>query len=382
MNRERFHELWGNLPQLTVLSAGPGWGKTTWVESCREYREQLGFSGTLVTSRLALSRVLEEGDDLAPDTLYVDDVFQTARDPPWDELRRFQEEHPRLSVVVTALDNPPSLLDSPCVTFAENELAFTPEDIEELVQTQSNVEAPISASRLSWTAGHPELVRQALEAEDTPIIEGWSPPPRTPAYSLLKRLCGVPIQPEDINFLRFVSTVSSLRTFTAELAEPAGWNGEGFCYAQRDFDRLTSYPLGSTSIHPLSGEAAFEWSDVAWDALGASVCAGPSEVERYKHGLRIVERADQPGLELYYLLKLGLYQEAEELANAELRRLLLATPRVTRQALLTVDHTSIPWLPNLLLLMGVFLLSSSALVVQQRSGPISPERPELLRDCR
>ena len=63
--RSRFESIWRDLPQLTLLCAFPGWGRTTWIQQCLAFVAEHLPSASVdeAATRSQLSRLLGERND-------------------------------------------------------------------------------------------------------------------------------------------------------------------------------------------------------------------------------------------------------------------------------------------------------------------------------
>lgn len=207
LRRRRLHDLLDqSTSRLTVISGPSGFGKTSlvrawaetaspsdvvWVTLESDLASRSGFWQTVLAgsgragivdgSTLGLVNEVEHSDDPASviarglsrcaSPLLVVDAYERVRSPAElvdDDLTRLADLVPQLRVVVTTrtssgLAGPARTLRGEVQLLTERDLAFTPEETDDLLRAFATPSAPDDAARLHHaTRGYPLALRAAL----------------------------------------------------------------------------------------------------------------------------------------------------------------------------------------------------------------------------
>lgn len=368
------------IPPLVVVSATHGWGKTTWMHQYSDYvREHTDLLPHWVKSRAELSQALEQDE---PQALFVDMLMPTLRDPLWEKICDYAETHPDSLVVASSIDRIPPDMVSKARGWEvwETTLGFTPEELQELVDLNvpdcATLELALLQRRLR---GHPHLVRRHLERLRSGDIGALGTNPDAPTERLVLRAFqafGARMQTKSC-YLALLLEGAAFRRFDLSMLK-SGLDIPATVRAGQ-FERLRMSPLGKFGVDQLTGRETFEWSASSWDSLQLDFPERSGKAERMEAFQRTVESGSTT-LALFYLLDLGLMQEAEKYLEKNLRLFLLYTPAVVKERLYALPLRDLDRYPNLALLTGEMLARSGrSSVLTRRSFQGSlvgmPSRP-------
>lgn len=325
--RVRFHDLWDDLPLMTIVVALPGWGATEWMRQCRDRRTVA--DARWVDTRAALDAVLASSGALPPE-VYVDDVLTGRDDDAWQALAAVAAQGVR--VVATSPDLPPAAIGADVGTrvLVEGDLALDEDEIGRIVEINRIAIGTDTRAQLATALrGCPLLVRAQVERLRRRRADSvWASLAFALERPLLDPLAAGPSEGGAPGaFAAMLRAGFSLRRFSVDLV------GSGEAADARDFARLEAYPIGDVDADDETGAAEFVWSDAAWSALddllpGPRRRAGLAEgAERLRERGRIVAR-------LFPLIALGRFDDADALVFDGLRRFLLFTDGPTQDALL------------------------------------------------
>lgn len=165
--RERFAPLWEALPQLVVLAAFPGWGRTTWIAQCEAHLRTHAATMHIqhAFTRTQLVRLITPGD---PIVVFADDLVAAADDELWGEIMRALREAPNVHLVMSTIDTPNTevSLSPDVLVLDERDLAFTYDEIVQLQRQWVGIESPEIAAQLSTNLrGAPATVLAELRAQ-------------------------------------------------------------------------------------------------------------------------------------------------------------------------------------------------------------------------
>ncbi len=340
------------LAPLTVLATLPGWGRTTWMRQVRTHLEASGTGASVwLGSRAAVVRFLAERSH-GPVTVFVDDVLEAWDDPLWLDVARALRDEPGTRFVISSLDLPPEGLAAEVRVLDERDLSLTTEQVRELARRNAPDSPPELFTTLpARTLTCATLVRRHVERLGrSGQHEAWPSPDGPLELALLAQLeaTGSPARDHSV-MLRLLTSARALRRATPEMLAASGIGPAREVAA--NFARLAAYPFGVVEPDDETGQDAFEWSDRAWATPSATTSDAPRRA-LLTASLRTTQDAGHVTLPLYYLLELGDLDAAEALVHANLRLFLLATHRVTYQALLDAPWPRLAAHPNLLLLLA------------------------------
>jgi len=353
IDRSRFHELWDDLPSLTVLAALPGWGRSAWMSACRDRIANGDDAVRTITvgSRRAAEDALQARSDDEPAVLFIDDVIVAHDDPLWTVIAS-TVAGTRTRIVVSSVDLPAKdlLADAHPRILDERDLRFTVDELALLVAANDVVLTTDTRDDLSaGLRGAPLLVRRQLERTRARRADGvWTSVSLTHQQSLVESVLAMTDDPvyADSAFLGLLRSGTGFRRFSTELVSA---DDETARVAATQFDRLAAIPLGELDDDDETGQRDFIWSTEAWQKLSGQW----SVREREQQLLAALRRSRESGrvtIQLFYLLEVGRVDEAEALVFDQFRRFLIFTDAVTQTALLAASSDELDAAPNLLLL--------------------------------
>lgn len=349
--RDRYRDLWNGLAGLTVLASMPGWGRSTWISQCRAHLHSQGIETLQLNSRNAVSAFLQAADTTPAITVFIDDVIMVDSDELWAELISVLAGQPRIRMVVSSLDYPPPEADTLDLRLLdERDLAMSPTEIEQLAaQVVPGAPADLTGSLAEQSRGCPVLVRRHLDRyrqakEETTWINPSVPLEKSRLTDIFEARQGTLHQS---SYLELFARATSFRRFGA-----AFFDGEDAALNERfrvQFTRLENSPLGVMETDDESGERLFEWKETTWRAL-ESLTSDEQRRRGFTHALERTAASGHITMQLYYLLRLRLYDQAEELVFENLRLFLLTTPVPCYQELRNTLEELLSGYPNLVLL--------------------------------
>lgn len=340
VRRNRFKDLWADLPQCTVLAAPPGWGKTTWLEQAS--RAQGGQAITWVRDPEALLELYTglvptpedapnplDGTSQRNEIVFVDDMEGAlAKDKTLWKAALGLSRIPGTKVVVACYDPPPDHSD--ILVIDERTLAFTKSEIEKLsklVSARGNHADMFAFNK--WSRGCPWLLGREAQKQWSEVEEwGWHAAELSPDQAFRESF------PEEPGF--WDSKVG--RAFNAAHGLPR-FTEEALTFLVPDtkdsplFERMGVWPTFEKTVDQESGEDALKWTTEAWRVAQRQLTEKDQQ-KLFEAALAAErERGSLIG-ELFTLLTLGRVEEAEQFAETNLRRLLLfAGPELDRAVL-------------------------------------------------
>ncbi len=325
LERSRFHEVWDALPALTILAALPGWGATEWMHQCRAHR---GADARWVQDSATLARMLAD-PSAPPADVYVDDVPLEPEDPRWGLLAAAAARGAH--IVVSAADPPAEdlLAGIPSRVLTEADLAFDPDEVDELIARNRLAIGPDTRGHLvTDLRGCPLLVRTQIERLRTrrahSVWAGLAFALERPLLEHLRLGEGAPRG----GFGMLLRRGTAFRRFSKELVSAPG------DVAAQQFARLEAYPLGSMDADDETGAREFVWSSAAWSALDDLIPPRRRRAELAAGAERLRDEGRAVQL-LFPLLALRRFAEADAVVFQDFRRFLLFTDGPTQDALLT-----------------------------------------------
>ncbi|GAA1843689.1 LuxR C-terminal-related transcriptional regulator [Microbacterium koreense] len=321
--RERFEDIWSELPALTVLTATPGWGKTTWMRQCRDAlrRTDPQCETVWVSTRRGLERLLDRPVAGAA-VVFVDDVLLTEGDQLWSRVATAAHDERRF--VVSAIDHPAKeIVDAvPCLhVIDERDLAFDDVELDELVVRNDVPPAPELVHALSAAArGCPLLARMLIEHARRATLSRRAIEARIPVVEALADWVNdhtAGETREQSTSFAFLREAAAFRRFTSQMLVTAR-GGSGRTHAQRMFARLRASPLGDIEVDPLTGKERFVWSPAMWRRFDEDFTPEMRR-EQLRSGQRYASAHEGTGLRMFYALELQDYRAAETLAFRDFR---------------------------------------------------------------
>lgn len=318
IQRPRFAKLWDDLPSLTMLATTPGWGKTTWMRQCADHLAP--EKATWVRSVVELRRMHAECDSQPENGLLFIDGLEAdlSVDPMLWDLVLGLAANTGNRIVVSCYDVP-SRVRAEALVLDERNLAFDDRArialLELLHAGNLGLDMfvfPESMRGCPWIIGR-DLSRFHRGADDRSWIASELDPD-----SLFYKDLRARTEFLQSGIGRALIAVGGLPKFTEALLGAVDPDAEGTDF----FARMSAWPIFEMAVDDEFGEDALEWTPAAWRTMSV-VCFAEEHQDALRAGLRAERDRESVIGEVRSLLLLGRYAEAEEIAEHELRRLLM-----------------------------------------------------------
>ncbi|WP_061962552.1 helix-turn-helix domain-containing protein [Demequina flava] len=352
------------LPTLTVIATLPTWGASTWMRQCDDFLQK---SDGAVTRRLSSRRALwdaaSQGKQAAVDVYFVNIPAITDIDDVWDGVSALLALAGRPRVVIRSLDHPPEMGWSSVDVLTEADLSMTEDELHALARV-NGVEGPPHIIRGLATdfRGHPGLARRQIELMASSRGQSpWSNPDARLdthlASILMTRYLGTHAgTPLNSTMLTVLLRASRQRRVTANRLVRAG---DKPARVHSCFERMAWLPLGTVDVDTESGETVFEWRPGVWNKYMAE--RTPEEQSSVlTEALTIARSEGHLSMQVYYLIELKRFSEAEAIVWANLRHFLLAPPDTVQRAITEISWDDVSTHPSLLLVAGEYRSRATA----------------------
>jgi DNA-binding CsgD family transcriptional regulator len=351
LSRRRFHQLWSTLPQLTVVAAVPGWGRTTFLFEAeaflREQRPDLEIARAFTRSQLL--RLLNRDDDTER-VIFADDLVEAETDPLWSEIARALTSRPWVRGLLSSIDSPPAMqvVELDTLVLTERDLGFTPAEAAEFVELTTGIDpARLGTDLAAGLRGEPATI--AIRARTLRLQQRgdvWSAgkrafdaamptlePPLAVHGRISSRLWLALTHAQDLRWF----SADHLRIHLASNPETREIDSDDVFYRIRDLPIFTVVPDG------LTGADTLAWIPEMWKNFRA----GRDELDiraANERALATVRRVGNLLDELFYLLELGRSDDIEQLIKRDYVLFVLRTNPITERQLTdtVVDPTVSP----------------------------------------
>jgi DNA-binding CsgD family transcriptional regulator len=327
--RDRYVAIWQELPQLTVLAALPGWGRTTWLHQCDDYlAEHLPEveRHRAVTRRQLATLLAQEPPAEGIRVVFADSLVSAANDELWAEIRDALVADQSLRLVLSTVDTPSADVtrEVETLTLTERELAFDRGEVERLATLLTGRdEVAVDAIVGEGLRGQAELVMNrltAFAANVTPAAWKSSLHASDPvSYDEFRRTATA----EPSLLWRVLERMRDLYAFSARQLRLHVAEGDVGLDLDAVYERLAMLPVFEHTTNAETGEAQLEWQPSVWAELHAEM----SPEQRREGDARALATVRAHGgnlQQLHYLLRLGRADDAERLVGDRYHSLLIA----------------------------------------------------------
>ncbi len=366
--RGRFAPIWRDLPQLTLLTAFHGWGRSVWLQQCLEYVDANvpGARVEQAVTRTQFARLLGARDDAEQRILVADGLVNSVHDELWPKIAEHLRADPTLHVVITSIDVPPldAFSDIEVLRLSSRQLAFTKSETEAYVELVAGPGHGALAELVGdGSKGHPAIIARQLRNRLTRSLNGmWDAsehPPEVHAFALTSRNTDI-APPSDSCLWRVLRIARELRSFSA-LQLQLHLQGRVDCSCVDDteaFEQFRHQPFFTRVLDFEFGEERIAWVPSVWRQVQYET----TEVQRTSNNLRALETARRHGRltdQLFYLLCLERVDEADRHVDDNYQQLMQVLDSAT--AALVSDLTVVPRrTPSLAILQAEVRISDGA----------------------
>ncbi len=324
--RSRFQSTWQSLPQLTVLAAAPGWGKSAWLKQCSEHL-RADRDAVWVKTPAELRSLVETdaaGDAAArPPKLFLVDGLESylAEDPAlWGTVAALAETS--AAKVIVAAHEPPGSDASTAEHLTvnvldEQDLAFDQDEVERVADAVRSQTTSADVSTFGgrmrgcpWLVGR-EALRQSAGRSGRAWVTG-EPNPEVVFYRELEESESFLESGIGRAFLALralpIFTEASLRLLFPDLD------------AKQVFRRLASWPLFTVGVDDETGQRALLWTRPAWMAMTQE---HPADRRVLQDALGVERDRESVVGQARTLLLMGDVDEAEQVVLKDFRRFLM-----------------------------------------------------------
>lgn len=320
--RSRFAPIWRHLPQLTLLTAFHGWGRSVWLQQCLEHVETnvLEASCEQAVTRTQFARLLGERDDAEQRVLVADGLVSSVDDEFWPKIAEHLRTDPTLRVVMTSIDPPhlEALSGIEVLRLSSQQLAFTKSETEAYVDLVVGPGNGVLAELVGdGSKGHPAIIARQLRSRLTKTLDSmWDAsehPPEVHAFALTSRNTDI-APPSDSSLWWVLRMARDLRSFSArQLQLHLEGRLDGTCIDEAEaFEQFCHQPFFMRVLDFEFGEERIAWVPSVWQQIQHE----NSEVQRRSSNLRALETARRHGRlsdQLFCLLSLSRDDDADKL---------------------------------------------------------------------
>ncbi len=302
-----------------------------WLEQCVAHLAEHEPTTRIVetVTRAQFRRHLDEVDAAEPLVLVADSLVNAVDDNLWPRILAALEANPRLRVVMTSVDTPPfeQLYDIDVIALAERDLAFTDDEVEQLVELTTGRAQPALATRVGeGTYGHPMLVTRQLQVRlGQQFGASWRIAETSPLVFALersgRRSAGVAARPGKI--WQVLHGARSLRSFSASQLQTHFQHDEDLAASDfaEMFHRFRYLPFLERSIDFELGEERLMWAANVWQAWLHEL-TDDEQTAMFERGLATARAHGRLTGELHYLMSLGRLAEADALVAGNYQQIL------------------------------------------------------------
>lgn len=314
-----------------MLSVFPGWGATVWLEQCIAHLTENESTTRVVetVTRAQFRRQLDEADATEQLVLVADSLVNAVDDAMWPRIFTALETNSSLRVVMTSVDSPPfeQLYDIDVIALTERDLAFTDEEVAALVELTTGRAQPALANRIGeGTYGHPTLVTRQLRMRlGQQYGSTWRIAETSPLVFVLersgRRSASGGARPSKI--WQVLQGARSLRSFSASQLQTHFHDDENLADSDfaEVFQRFRYLPFLARSIDFELGEERLMWAANVWQAWLQEL-TDEERTATFERGLATARAHGRLTGELYYLMSLGRFTEAETLVAGNYQQIL------------------------------------------------------------
>lgn len=366
--RRRFAPIWHDLPQLTLLTAFHGWGRSVWLQQCLEYVETNvpGAACEQAVTRTQFARLLGERGDAEQRIVVADGLVNSVDDELWPKIADHLRADPTLRVVMTSIDPPhlEAFSGIELLRLSSQQLAFTKAETEAYVDLVAGPGRGALAELVGdGSKGHPAIIARQLRNRLAKTLDGlWDAsehPPEVHAFALTSRNTDI-AAPSESCLWRVLRVARELRSFSArqlQLHLEGRSDCVGVSHAEA-FEQFRHQPLFTRVLDFEFGEERIAWVPSVWQQVQHE----STDAQRTSSNLRALETARRHGRladQLFYLLSLERTDDADKLVADNYQQMMNVLDAAS--AALVNDLTVVPRrTPSLAILQAEVRISDGA----------------------